>query len=145
MNLRPPALVGAIFALGFAPAPLKKPDDSKTLQGNWVITKAQYGKRNDPPTVGLKAVIKGNSLTFLRNGRPSATWTMTLDPRKKPKVLDLKRGKRAFSCIYEVRGNTWKFSYFLSAKPGERPTRFDMTEDRSHTITLQRDKAAKPK
>jgi uncharacterized protein (TIGR03067 family) len=145
MSPRTPALVVAGLSLGFAPAPLPKADDSKALQGTWVITKAQYGASDDRSTVGLHAVIKGNNITFLRKGKPTASWDMTLDPKKKPKALDLKRGPRAFACIYEVRGNTLTFSYYLSGKPGERPTRFGMTESRAHTITLRRDKGAKPK
>jgi uncharacterized protein (TIGR03067 family) len=119
MSNRKAIAVLAVAALGFAPAPLPKPDpsqvDLKKLQGTWVVVSDRYegGAKSDP---GLKAVVAGDRLTYIQDGKPMLPWVLTLDARQSPKTLDMRisgRADRGALCraVYSLEGDTLKLSH----------------------------------
>jgi uncharacterized protein (TIGR03067 family) len=139
----------AALALGFAPAPLPKPDgtlDDRALQGTWAVTASERGGKPAPEKGKgpVLATFNGNQLTFTRNGVKTTDYTFVLGPRSKPRSLDLKRNGPAnlsFLCVYTLDNGTLKIAYFVGgATRGERPTTFAGTEARLAVMHLKREK-----
>jgi uncharacterized protein (TIGR03067 family) len=143
MDKRLWAVLAAELSLAFAPAPFPRPeggDDRQKLQGTWVVSAAQRGGKPDRSTLKLQVLVKKDSLTFLHNGKATSQYTFTLDPKKKPKTIDLKRGSHAFGCVYDFRGGGWRLAYFLNGKEGERPASLEVADPRLHLVTMTRPK-----
>jgi uncharacterized protein (TIGR03067 family) len=132
-----------------APAPLPKPDNPKTelkkLQGTWVITHQELaGSPRKVPGVVVEAVFTADRLAFQRLGRKTTEYAITLDLKKKPRTIDLKRPgtPTVFAGIYSLEGDTLKLCYFLSkAKDGsDRPKSFVTTGTRNGLMVMKRRK-----
>jgi len=101
--------------------------DLKKLQGHWTLVSAVVDGKKIPADVikDVHVVIEGPKYTY--DGAVKREMTITLDPTKKPKEIDLtqmKDGKTKTSrAIYEVEGNTLKVCRHQDgAQP--RPTSF---------------------
>jgi uncharacterized protein (TIGR03067 family) len=120
------ALTG--LSLAFAPAPFPRPDpgknDLKKLQGVWqpIALTLESGV----PAVQFpwdRMEIVQDRMTYFKNGAPVCVWILTLDPRKTPKVLDVRAGEgptARYEGVYQLRGSTLSI---CSAQPrnGGRP------------------------
>src|SRR5262249_16818397 len=124
-------LAAAVLSLGFAPAPLPRPnstkEDMKKLQGGWVRVQLTIAGRptSDGPN-GCPITITGDRLQF-----PSAAdaWTITLDARKKPKWIDYTGATPSmkgtfFRGIYRIEGDTLTICVRQKATEKDRPTDF---------------------
>jgi uncharacterized protein (TIGR03067 family) len=88
-------LCAAALSLGFAPAPLPKPDHGKAdlekMQGAWVLAYAiKQGCLREEPDQEAVWVIKGDVLTTSLGGKPGSTCYVTLDGRTTPRSIDLR-------------------------------------------------------
>jgi uncharacterized protein (TIGR03067 family) len=89
-------LLGAIFSLAFAPAPLPKPDrgkdDLKRMQGTWELV--SFKVRDQPQTTGVhRAVIAGERMTYYdKSGKLWSEWWLSLDVTKAPRRFVWKKG-----------------------------------------------------
>ena len=74
----------------------EKKDDVKKdldkLQGDWTLESGERDGQKIPEEIAktLKRTVKGNKSKVTRDGETLAEGTMTLDPAKKPKAIDMK-------------------------------------------------------
>jgi uncharacterized protein (TIGR03067 family) len=129
-------LVGVILSLGFAPAPLPKPDSTKTelkkLQGTWIRVRCTLSGQlmTTGPQGNIRAVINGNRLQYVQDGSSTTDWALTVDARKKPKVFDIKGITPSISTftflgVYRLEGDTLIVSSRRTTNDNERPADFD--------------------
>lgn len=96
----------------------------------------------------MKRVFKGDELTVTMGDQIFLIAKITVDPSKKPKVMDYEmtggvtKGKKQFG-IYEFDGDTFKSCF---AKPGaERPVDFEVGPGRRTVSVWKREKPAPPR
>lgn len=135
------------LSLGFAPAPLPRPEskkhDLKKLQGTWVRVLCTQGGQQVPipPTppgfpLALQVVISGDCMTYLHAGSVQSEWAITLmSPGKGPKVFDVK-GVRAtagqYRGVYRLEGDTLTLCSHPSSAEKDRPT--DLNDSRPGVV-----------
>lgn len=124
----------------------------RKLEGAWHVVSFEWaGMKADPFKGGPeKAVIKGGKATFFTGGKEIPHLTdlkLILDPKKKPKAVDLVRGeKESLPCIYEVTADELKIAMPYvpkDRKPGEnlpRPESFDTKDKPFMVLTAKRSK-----
>jgi RNA polymerase sigma factor (sigma-70 family) len=117
-------------------------DDLKKLQGTWRLVAAEEGGKAVPPqNFGRDThwVFDGTKATFT-SGKRVLTGTVTLDPAKDPRWIDLTVGKDfVLRGIYELKGDTLRLS--LPPAGAERPTEFRTREGTQQALaTYERDK-----
>jgi uncharacterized protein (TIGR03067 family) len=104
--------------------------DQKGLQGTWkfVSMTTSSGKIRPPEQIAdMKITISGQQYTLTKGGKALERATLTDDPSKQPKALDLTfthgdaKG-HTLTCIYEVTGDTLRIAWSELGKP--RPTEF---------------------
>ncbi len=107
-----PLAVLAVFLVAADKPADNKPTDKKTdkdsLQGTWILTRAEVNgeavKLPDKATLTFKGDAVDNSL------HPDDKWTFTLDPDKKPPTMDFKitHGTETETqlAVYELKGDT---------------------------------------
>jgi uncharacterized protein (TIGR03067 family) len=138
-------LCGVLFA-AMAVLPLaadEKKDDAakeelKKLEGTWELVTAERDAVRMPADgpKGMKAVVKGNILTFAKGDEVFAESTIAIDPTKKPKTIDATstknddKGKIVIG-IYELEGDNLKLCL---ARGKERPTEFSTKKDSGCTL-----------
>jgi uncharacterized protein (TIGR03067 family) len=135
--------------VAFAPAPLPKPDTSKSelkkMEGNWRVAIREHGGRPMPArhSRDLMAEVKGDRLRYTRAGRVLTEWTLTFDLKKKPRALDMRRveglGLRreiVLRTIYLLEKDTLKIYHF--GADDERPADFNVVDKRSWLMVLKR-------
>ncbi len=131
--MRATLLTLAVLVMGFAPAPFprrSKPekDDLEKMQGLWQCIRRTHAGR--PASRGNVTVeIASSRFRYRVDGRITTEWAVTLDSRKKPKVLDRQRvgGPGAMIVlrgIYRLEGDTLTVCYHQSQSEG-RPADFD--------------------
>ncbi len=127
-HLRTVVAIGvAGWLVALAPAAADETDQKK-LQGTWeCVETLKDGKRVDT-YVGVRAIIKGNRLTWLfpKGGKFTAVKaTFTIDPTKGPKHFDwVPDGKKeVHRRLYELDGERLKWSTNLGAR-APRPKKF---------------------
>src|SRR5262245_21703542 len=141
------ALVLGPLLAGFAPAPKPKDDaksELKKLQGAWYlvdIARPPDVKTALKDTAPQKAVVEGDRWAYHYESGPRATpFTVTLDPKTRPKSFTFTRGDRVvFRGIYALDGKGLKISYFVKDKE-TRPKDFPATVGDQITITFVRRK-----
>jgi uncharacterized protein (TIGR03067 family) len=119
-------------SLGFAPAPLPKPDSSKEdlrkMQGEWVRVRCVSGGNTLVIDGQVTAVFKGNRMRISLDGRVQAEWVITLDAAKKLKVLDqtahsgLVEKGLTYRGVYRLEGNTLSICSRQGTDVSNRPT-----------------------
>jgi uncharacterized protein (TIGR03067 family) len=136
-----------------APLPFPKPPkpaapDLKALQGEWEMVGLTYSGRQEIGPVRVTLRVSGERLTFLlhrvaiasllsEEGKPMTDWTVTLDPKKAPREMDLRPIGGAMTdrlgptvrAVYRLEGDSLTISRFLRSKGGERPTDFEGQKD----------------
>ncbi|MGL4554195.1 MAG: TIGR03067 domain-containing protein [Gemmataceae bacterium] len=83
-----PLLLALSAATVAAPLPFPKPrgqPELRALQGEWV------GARRKAVGGQVSLVVRGDRIAFLLDGETRTVWSITLDPAKSPKAMDLKR------------------------------------------------------
>jgi uncharacterized protein (TIGR03067 family) len=148
----------AVLVAGFAvPAGAVADDAAKAdlakLEGTWDVVSIEAGGMKMPAGQGgpEKAVIKDGVATFFAQGKAMPTFKdlkLQLDPKKKPKAVDLVRGgKEILPCIYEVTDDGLKLAMPLvplNRKPQEplpRPESFDSKGQEFIVLTAKRGKS----
>jgi uncharacterized protein (TIGR03067 family) len=116
-------LLLAAASLAFAPAPQPKTGpnekDLKRLQGVWQGVESRE----------LESRVKGDTLSYYRDGKLVTAYRITLDATTRPRSLDLvgigggARDGRAYRCIYEIDGDTLRTASNGWSEP--RPSSFD--------------------
>jgi uncharacterized protein (TIGR03067 family) len=149
----------AVFGLtAFAPAPFPKPnrkDDVKGLAGTWTVTRYERGGTAVARAAGsaLKVRIEGNKWSFLRvnaTGRmPTVSYTITLDPKKAPRCIDLTKAAPLAGAISNTLLGIYRFEgndrnkvqvVFNTFGVTTRPASFDGADRQAYVMVLQRDK-----
>ncbi len=128
-------LACAALPLGFAPAPLPKPDtskeDLKRMQGTWlhVSTESEvWGRYESGPAL----VISGDHMLFDWPSRPPAiVCTFRVDARQSPKALDMRLVRGVFGitptrptfrlATYSLEGDTLKVCEYICPRVEGRP------------------------
>jgi RNA polymerase sigma factor (sigma-70 family) len=109
--------------------------DLEKLRGTWRLVAAEEGGKPLPPAnFGRNThwVFSGADGTF-KSGKRVMSGTVTLDPAKDPKWIDLTLGKdMVLQGIYELKGDTLRV-FLLPAGSG-RPTEFKTREGAPQTI-----------
>lgn len=118
-----------LMSLGFAPAPLPRAKadttaaDLKRLQGAWLLASSTIDVRS-LATSEITVSIEGTQMRFAFDGRPTRTWSFTLDGR--PTLPRLDRGEIGLPAnailrgIYRLDGDTLT----LHSRRGGRPDNF---------------------
>ena len=104
--------------------------DAKKMQGEWQVVKASRGGRELPAEIREKMKITfGKGKVTVSDGQRDEDATFTLDPTKKPKLINIsgqKGGDNKVSGIYELSGDSLKIAW--TQPGGERPTAFKSGE-----------------
>jgi uncharacterized protein (TIGR03067 family) len=137
-------------------ASLAADDDNKAemqkLEGTWKIVSFEVEGRKVDPGKGApeKAVIKSGKATLFAGGKEIPTFRdlkLELDPKKKPKAVDLVRGeKESLPCIYEVTAKELKLAMPLipdKKKPTDKLSRPESFESKDKPIMIMTAKRAK--
>jgi uncharacterized protein (TIGR03067 family) len=131
--MRRAALLLVLLTLAFAPAPLPRPerkaDDSKKLQGRWVLLSRLYGGRQTSHVVAA-VEIEGDRWTYVSaKGDWRASGKMILDTSTSPRRLDWGPGQHRG--VYELRGDRLVFVFTTGASrdevrdlDGDKPGRY---------------------
>ena len=100
--------------------------DQKELQGTWKVVSifmGVSGKTLPPERIAdMKVSITGQQYTMAKGGKVIEHATMSADPSKQPKELDLEftlgesKGQTV-RCIYEVTGDTLRIAWW--GEPGK--------------------------
>jgi uncharacterized protein (TIGR03067 family) len=122
-----------LLSLAFAPAPLPRPerkaDDSKKMQGRWVLVSRLYEGRQTSHVVAA-VEVEGDRWTYVNaKGDWRASGKMTLDTSKVPRRLDWGPGQHRG--VYELRGDTLVFVFTTAGArdevrdlDGDKPSRY---------------------
>ncbi len=110
--------------------------DQQKLQGKWIVETFEY---NGSAVERLKDAVRE-----FKDGKYSLTPAMgegiegsvTLDPDKKPKTIDLDVNGRILKGIYELDGNKLKMCYNISAD--ERPIEFVSKPDSGLIVVIHK-------
>jgi len=142
--------VAAIFTPGWAQA---DKDETKKLQGAWVLTKLMVGGVEVPEKdiKGTRFVFEGDKLTVVPalpevDTVDKRTFTFKLDPKQKPAAVDLTAldgdAKGTVSPgIYELKGDTLRWCQSDDEKNKERPKTFESPDkSRIYVFTFKRAK-----
>ena len=115
-----------------AEKPKKELDgDAAKLIGTWkAISGEQYGKAMAEKDYGNFGIaIDENRLTYLSDGKKGLLHRYSIDPKAKPKTIDLHtvdtRALFSTEAIYELDGDTLKICFGVKKRPSE----FKTTED----------------
>jgi uncharacterized protein (TIGR03067 family) len=106
-------VVAAVVAAGWAPIPrpkAPKPDpvkeEMKRLEGSWEVVRHSADGRpwRDGPRVVY--AFQGGRARCVVRGEVTATWQASLDPSRRPKVMDLKAADGGvLPCAYSLSGD----------------------------------------
>src|SRR5206468_3966399 len=119
--------------------PAAKPkDDKERLQGTWHIVEVKTGDGPRSPREVSKdqiLVFTRDKLVFNYDDGSSTEMLYQLDPKQKPKAIDLAPTAQpekgyTFKGIYEIDGDRLKLYYSRNVAPdAKRPARFDSKTD----------------
>jgi uncharacterized protein (TIGR03067 family) len=111
--------------------------DQKELQGTWkVVSMGGSGKPRPPEFIAdMKVTIVGQRWTLTKGGKILEQATVTADPSKQPKTLDVtftqgeSKGQTSV-CIYEVAGDTLRIAWSIgTVRPSEFANRAGLRQD----------------
>jgi uncharacterized protein (TIGR03067 family) len=121
-------------------------DELKKFEGTWILVSSEKDGEKAPEEALKKAmpkaVSKGDTVTFISDGKEQGQATFTVDPTKKPKTIDATmtsgpdKGKKSLG-IYEFEGDTLKVCH----NEKERPKDFSAKKGSGNTLdTYKREK-----
>jgi len=137
--ITPVVVVLVLVSIGTAEQDAKK--EMEKLEGEWSMISGEASGHSLPKDAikSGKRVAKDGETTITISGKVYFKAKVTIDPTKKPKVIDYKmtegptKGKTHLG-IYELDGDTIKFCF---AAPGkERPTEFTAKEGSGRTLSV---------
>ncbi len=116
------------WLVAVTPAAADGKSDLKKLQGTWECVETLKDGKRVAMYVGVRAIIKGNTLTWLfpKDGKFTAVKaTFTIDATKDPKHFDWRPNgtKEVHKRLYQLDGDRLKWSTNLGPK-APRPTKF---------------------
>jgi uncharacterized protein (TIGR03067 family) len=121
------ALTLAVAATGWAGGA----GDKDKLQGSWKLTNVYFGGKEMPGGKAITITFAGDKVSFKEGDKGAEEGTYKIDPTKKPKQIDLtkgKDGKDEAKGIYSLEGDTLKIGIGFSLKKEEvaaRPPSFE--------------------
>ena len=127
-------LLLAAFAVGFAPAPLPRPqrktNDLSSLQGRWRMTRQEVN--GSPIPHDYEFVMKGSRWEYFRLGgdvkTPGPVYHIVLNRGVQPFLIEWKHNPQATTSwvgSYRVRGRTLEVLYTPGSDASRRPTDFE--------------------
>jgi uncharacterized protein (TIGR03067 family) len=127
-------------------------EELKRLEGTWTPVSGAYsGKKLSAADLKREGrlIIKGGRFTLENPEDKAWKGTVTVNPAKKPKTLDLKitdgedKGQ-TFEGIYELKWDTLKVYYSTNLEIGDdRPTSFDSSSKGWMLVVFKRGKTSK--
>lgn len=122
-----PCVIAASFCVGVSCGDEPKKaaqEELKLFEGEWrIVTVEADGKTTESKTI-VKFASGKCTISQPGSGIPDIETTVTLDPSKKPKWIDVTNAKQVtHKGIYEQKGDTMK-AVFQGDEKGERPTEF---------------------
>ena len=131
---------GPVGATNDNPAPITSKDDLTLLVGTWGVEKAEFDSKDwsDMYQSAKLKIAAGGKYTFAMNVVGEESGTITVDPAKSPKKMDMvaeagpTKGQ-VQAAIYQLDGDT--LTVCLSAYEGKHPTEFE-TKPNSARILL---------
>jgi uncharacterized protein (TIGR03067 family) len=118
------------------------------LQGSWLVVGAEEGGKKIPENDVKKAketfVVKGDTMTYRRDGKVQVKMRIILNPEKTPKEIDLlfsdgkERGYKNHA-IYQLDGDTLKLRMndkFGGNSVNERPTDFSTAQGKEAVLFI---------
>jgi uncharacterized protein (TIGR03067 family) len=136
-------LVAILTLAAFRPDPEPVADDNKALDGTWKVTLFENNGKAEADRGGTTILIAKGVMTVKDNDRDEQA-TFTIDPKKKPKEIDLVPlntgvpGKLRIQGIYKIEKNKVTFS-FVEGPDAARPKVFE-SKGRQTLLVLERDK-----
>jgi uncharacterized protein (TIGR03067 family) len=126
--------VCVLLLAGSLPADAKEEaakQDLQKMQGKWKLTELVIdGAAGPKDAVGATVTIEGNTMTVTLKGpggkEEKKSMTLTIDPTKTPKQIDMKPDKDVPSLgIYELKDNTLRICGSDPPKSKDRPANFE--------------------
>jgi uncharacterized protein (TIGR03067 family) len=111
--------------------------DLDRLQGQWTMVS---GRRDGVDSVidddkPLLCIVKGDKVSFQRQGKVVEEVTIKLDPSKSPKVIDSTLANRQIAPgIYRLEDDTFTLCYGHPAM--SRPSGFDAKAGSGHSLSV---------
>jgi uncharacterized protein (TIGR03067 family) len=118
------------------------------LQGNWLVVGAEVEGKKIPPEHVKQGkqtfVVKGETMTYRRNGKVQVQMKIILDPKKTPTVIHLaftdgKEKGQMNHAIYQLHGNMLKLRMndcFGGNSPDEQPMDFSTTKGKEAVLFI---------
>jgi uncharacterized protein (TIGR03067 family) len=123
-------------------------EDTKALQGTWVVESAERDGEDLSRIKGNKLVIKDNQFT-VHAGTNELKGSFTIDAKQKLKTMDMQHDEgmlrdKKWEAIYKIDGDTLTYCYSEADSGKERPDAFETSAGQSRLlIVLKREKAKK--
>lgn len=121
-------------------------DDTKSLQGTWLIESATLaGRDHTEDFAGMKLVLDGDKYT-VDFGKNTDKGTFRIDTTKKPRHIDIKSVEGPFKGktlpgIYELKGDVLVLCLNADGDAKLRPAKFEAPEmTRNMMLTYKRQK-----
>jgi uncharacterized protein (TIGR03067 family) len=115
-------VTGVVLALG------EKDDDTKLIQGTWVVDPAVYKDVKDEQMVkemkAVRVIFAGDLVTIKHPPGNEEKTVFRLDGSKKPKQVDFTNPLGKVEGIYELGKDTLKLCWTREYKTRGRPTEF---------------------
>jgi RNA polymerase sigma factor (sigma-70 family) len=130
----------------------KPKDDRQAIQGTWKVVSIEMDGKKDPEGEEFDLIRKAK-ITFTKEkhvmqlGGGEKEYTYKLDPKQKPKAIDLEReGEASVRAVYMLDGDTLKICAANAGKGGgDRPTEVATEEgDGRLLVVLKREAKEKP-
>ncbi len=115
-------LAAAVLAAGFAPAPFPRPgrkkNDLERMQGTWLLRTMLINGKPSGRNTG-QVVIASDRLKYVKDGKVTVEYMLTLDSSKKPGWYVARRvgAPTTFQGLYFVDRDTLKFGYNGGGRP----------------------------
>ena len=111
----------------------------KKLEGTWIVESFESKGKVSDKEKGQEFIVTADKMGLKKPNGKIEEVSYTIDPAKKPKVIDLSAGKEMIPGIYELDGDTLKICFAEDSK--DRPTEFATKEDnRNRLMVLKRQK-----
>src|SRR5262245_35936614 len=147
-SMRTFTLLAVVLLLGADdPSNQAAKDELRQLAGTWQVVPldgAEGDKDAQAAAKKLKLTIEGDKYTVLSDGKVVEEGTLTIDPSKTPKTMDMKVTKgectgRVVECIYRLDKDALLVATALPGKA--RPVNFEVTRDSGRTkLVREREK-----